>query len=215
MKILIAEDDKDMRKILLLYFEKEGYEVSTAQNGKIALDLLFNTSYDLAILDWMMPEMDGIEVCQEIKKMNIPTKVLLLTAKTQTEDEIQGLKNGADEYIRKPFEPQVLLLRVKKLLNINQILTCNLLSLNIETKKVTKAGIELNLNKKEYDLLVLFLQNQGNILSREIILNKVWGMNYYGDDRTIDTHIKRLRAKIGNEYISTYRGLGYCMEKQK
>lgn len=213
MKILIAEDEKAMQKIIALYLKNQGYDVKIAQDGQSALNYIYNEQFDLVVLDWMMPFVSGIEICCEIRKLGIPTKVVILTAKSQTEDEIKALDCGADEYIRKPFEPRILILRIKKLLNLEDILYSGDLSLNIGTQKVTKNSEEIKLSKKEYELLAYFIQNKGIILQREKLLNRVWGLDYDGDERTVDTHVKRLRTKIGDNMIITHRGLGYCMEK--
>ncbi|MEG0377124.1 MAG: response regulator transcription factor [Eubacterium sp.] len=213
IKILIAEDDKAMRKILSLYFEREGWQVKCAPDGSEALKWLEQEPFDLAVLDWMMPGASGPEICSTIKEWALPVKTILLTAKGQNQDEIEGLESGADDYLRKPFEPKVLLLRIRKLLEADRIVKCGALALNLRTWKAQKAGIPLDLNKKETELLAYFLRNQDRILTREILLDRLWGMDYEGEERTVDTHIKRLRAKIGHEMIKTKRGVGYVMER--
>lgn len=215
MHILLVEDDLDMQKILSLYLQKEGFEVSLASNGKEAIDFLSHKGVDLVLMDWMMPIQDGIETCREIRLLNIPTKILMLTAKGQIEDEIKSLTYGADDYLRKPFDIQVLLLRIRKLCGGENILAFNNISLNLETMEVKKEGQPLSLTKKEYDLLKMFLSNQRRVLSRELLLDRIWGMDFEGDSRTVDTHIRRLRKKIGEEVIQTKVGLGYVMEAPK
>lgn len=182
MNILIADDEKNMLKILSAYFKKENMYVS---NGEEALDVFFSNSIDLAILDWMMPKIDGIEVCKEIKKYST-AKVLVLTAKSQTEDEIKALGIGAE---------------VKHI------------KIDLKSNKVFKDDLEINMTKKELELLIYLVINKGMILSREKVLDQVWGLDYDGDLRTIDTHIRRLRSKIGEDIIKTYRGLGYSVEE--
>lgn len=211
MRILVAEDEPDMQKIIKIYLLKEGYEVSVASDGEEALNLLCTEKFDLVVLDWMMPRMDGIEICTAIKTYNIPTKIIMLTAKSEVQNEIIGLSCGADDYIKKPFEPNILLLRIKKLFHLENVLICGDVSLNQETWIAKKGANELTLTKKEFALLKVFLLNCGIVLSREKLLNNVWGMDYEGDERTVDTHIRRLRTKIGEDYISTHIGIGYVM----
>lgn len=212
MKVLIADDEISMVKILSAYFKKEGYTVLTAKDGEEALDLFYSNKIDLAILDWMMPKVNGIDVCKEIKE-NTNIKVLILTAKGQNEDEIEALSCGADEYIRKPFDPRILLIRANKLINKKEVSNIGKLKIDFGSNKVFKDNEELSLTKKELELLKCFIDNNGIILSREKLLSLVWGMDYLGDDRTVDTHIRRLRSKVGEEIIVTHRGIGYSLEK--
>lgn len=211
MHLLIAEDDENMCKILKLYLQKEGYTVDVVTNGEDALSYFESHQADLLLLDWMMPKKSGIEVCKSIRQMQIPVKILMLTAKTHVDDELQGLVIGADDYLRKPFDMKVLLIRIKKLCNVDAVLSFQDLLLNPVTHEVEKNHQKLELTKKEYELLKYFLSNQKVILSREQILNYVWGMDYEGDARTVDTHIRRLRKKIGISYIQTKVGIGYVM----
>lgn len=213
MKILIAEDEADMRKILRLYLEKEGYEVSVSTDGNEALLKLCENHFDLVIADWMMPNMSGIELLKQIKDLSIQVKTMLLTAKGEVRDEIAGLTCGADDYVRKPFEPQVLLLRVRKLLQAEAELRCGTLILNPTLYRVMDGGNEIVLTPKEFQLLEVFLLNKGITLSRETLLDRVWGNDYDGGDRTLDTHVRRLRNKIGKNYITTYVGVGYRMDE--
>ena len=241
MHILIAEDHPDLRKILTLYLQKEGYQVSVVSNGQEAITYLMErcglkkeaknnlgltfskspsshapaTLPDLLILDWMMPVQDGIQTCREIRALNLPIKILMLTAKGETEHEILGLTSGADDYVRKPFDIKVLLLRIKKLCRLEGILCCGDISLNQETFEVRKGNIPVVLTRTEYELLRYFLTNQRIILTREQLLNQVWGMDFEGDSRTVDTHIRRLRRKIGEEYIKTRIGIGYVISDRK
>lgn len=211
MHVLIAEDDLDMQKILRLYLQKEGYEVTVVSNGREAIDFLTSHPVDLLLLDWMMPVQDGIRTCREIRRLRIPAKILMLTAKGQNEDEIAGLACGADDYLRKPFDIQVLLLRIKKLCRTENLLTFRGLALNPDTMEVTKDGQPLALTRTEYELLKCFLLNQRMVLSRELLLDRVWGMDYEGDIRAVDTGIRRLRKKIGEDCIQTRIGMGYVM----
>lgn len=212
MKVLIAEDDLDMQKILSIYLKKEGYEVELVSDGRAAVDSLCQSPADLLLLDWMMPVMSGIEVCREVRALHIPVKVIMLTAKGESKDEAAGLTLGADDYLRKPFDMEVLLLRIRKLLNRMDLLCCKDLTLNPHTFQVSKSGEPLVLTKKEYDLLFCFMTNQNLILSRDQLLNQVWGSDYEGDERTVDTHVRRLRGKIGEGYIKTRIGMGYSLE---
>lgn len=213
MRILIAEDEPDMQKIIRIYLQKEGYETVEAGNGKDALELLCGGGYDLLIADWMMPGMSGIQLCKEVRAHFLPVKIIMLTAKSETEDEIRGLTCGADDYIRKPFEPKILLLRIQKMFQTEAVMRCKEIVLNGKNQTVFVGKEEVRLTQKEYLLLELFMRNQGIVLSREVLLGRVWGEEYEGDERTLDTHIRRLRGKIGKEYITTYVGMGYRMDE--
>lgn len=214
MKILLGEDEEKMRELLAKFFEKEGYEVVCAQDGVEALEKFYQESFDLAVLDWMMPKMTGLDVAQQMKReRNI--KVLMLTAKNLPDDEVQALSLGVDDYLAKPFHAKVLLVRVAKLLGvIQQDLTSPLVFLSNE-KRVLFYGTSLTLTKKEYDLLHYFYQNQGNALSREQLLLSVWGMDNDNDERTVDSFVRMLRDKIGKEWIKTVYGIGYRFEEPK
>lgn len=213
MKILVAEDEPDMQRILRLYLEKEGYLVSVASDGCEAFDLLCAEPFDLLIADWMMPKMDGIALCKEVRSYSLPIKIIMLTAKSNIQDEFDGLFCGADDYIKKPFDPKVLLLRIKKMLQIDGVLRCGELTLNPQNQGVFVDGNEIRLTQKEFMLLQTLLMNKGITLARELLLDRVWGSDYEGDERTLDTHIRRLRSKLGKPYITTYIGIGYRMEE--
>ncbi|KMY49839.1 response regulator transcription factor [Peribacillus loiseleuriae] len=208
MNILIADDEKHMTTILKIYFEKEGFNVSVASEGEEALEIFYSKKIDLAVLDWMMPKLSGIDVCREIKKVSL-TKVVMLTAKSSNDDEFVALDIGADEYIRKPFDPRILILRVKKMLGTEKLVKIRNLKINLQSKKVYKDEEDLVLSKKEYDLLELLYNKKGQILSRNSLLSMVWGLDYLGEERTVDTHINRLRDKIGANHVITHRGMGY------
>lgn len=212
MKILIAEDEPDMQRILRLYLEREGYEVSVASNGEDAFTELCKEPYDLLIADWMMPKMNGLQLCKEVRSYALPVKIMMLTAKSENEDEIAGLTCGADDYIKKPFEPKILLLRIRRMFQLDDVITCGRLALNTKNQTVLAGNIELRLTQKEFLLLQLFMRNKGIVLSRELLLDRIWGNDYEGDERTLDTHIRRLRSKIGKEYITTFIGMGYRMD---
>lgn len=208
MNILIADDELAMLKILQNYFQREGFTVFTATNGEEALAIFYQEKIDLAILDWMMPKKDGLMVCREMKQTQ-KIKVLLLTARDTGDDEFQALAEGADDYVNKPFYPKVLIMRAKKLLQIEAIQQLQNVSFDVTSKRVWRAGIEIELTKTEFELLRIFSQNRRQILTRDQLLDLVWGLDYMGDARTVDTHIRRLREKIGENIIQTHRGIGY------
>lgn len=212
MNILIAEDDPDMQKILTLYLRKEGYHTDSVSDGRSAVRYLTEHDTDLVLLDWMMPIQNGIETCREIRSLNLPVRILMLTAKGENENEITGLSCGADDYMRKPFDIQILLLRIKKLCNLEGTLRFKELILNQDTFEVKKGNTAIVLTKTEYELLRFLMKNQRIVLTREKLLDRIWGMDFEGDIRTVDTHIRRLRKKIGGGYIQTRIGLGYIMD---
>ena len=189
MNILIADDEAQMVKILSAYFNKEGFNTILAKDGEEALNLFSSSKIDLAILDWMMPKVNGIDVCRYIKD-NSNTKVLILTAKGENEDELEALNCGADEYVKKPFDPRILIMRAKKLLEFKDLLKISNLNIDIVSKKVYKNEELLTLTKIEFELIKCFTINKGIILSREKLLDLVWGLEYEGDYRTVDTHKK-------------------------
>jgi len=211
MNILIADDDPDMLRIVVAYFKKEGFQIFTAQDGEQALDICMNHKIDLAILDWMMPKMSGIEVCRQLKKQQF-AKVLMLTAKGEQEEELMALEIGADDYVRKPFEPRILIVRAKKLLHMEEDISFAGLRVNIPGGKIYKDGLDLEVTTKEFQLMKCLLEHKGHILSRKVLLDQVWGFDYIGEERTVDTHIRRLREKVGEGLIKTYRGSGYSLE---
>ncbi len=213
MNILIADDERDMLKILKAYFEMAGYKVFLAEDGEKALDIFYSTKIHLAVLDWMMPKISGIDICKKIKEKS-DIKVLILTAKSQNDDELMALNTGADEYIKKPFDPRILIARAKKLLKEDKIVYLKNLKIDFEAKKIFENGKDIEATKKEFMLLKCLWSNRGKILSRERLLDIVWGFDYLGEERTVDTHIRRLREKIGVNLIKTHRGLGYSMEKK-
>ncbi|MGL4742574.1 MAG: response regulator transcription factor [Sarcina sp.] len=218
--ILIVEDE--LRIIILLrdYLKKDGFIVIEASDGEEALKSFSETNIDLVILDIMMPKIDGFEVCKTIRSVsNIP--IILLTAREEEEDKLLGYELGADDYVTKPFSPKVLVAKVKALLkrtqtdNINKNLSnFNGLKINKLSHEVMLDGRELSLSPKEYDLLLYLTSNKGIALSRDKILDNVWGYDYFGDIRTVDTNIKRLREKLlhKSSYITTVRGSGYKFE---
>lgn len=218
-KILLAEDEDNIRNLIASYLVKEGFKVIATADGEEAI-AKFDSNYDfsLVILDVMMPKIDGYEVCKYIRKSSeIP--ILMLTARDTETDEITGFNSGADEYISKPFSPRILVTRVKNLLkrtsmNSMQDIELNGISIKYRERLVLIDGEKAILTPKEFDLFYYLLQNKNIVLTRNQILSTVWDWDYFGDDRTVDTHIKCLRSKIGNygKNIVTLRKVGYKFE---
>ncbi len=219
IKILVADDEERIRKIIGDYLNNEGYEVLQAENGKKALEVFYmNDDIDLIILDVMMPEKNGWEVCREIREeSDVP--VIFLTALGEVHDEIKGLELGADDYLPKPFGYERFMARVKSALrragksNEAKYKVFDL-SVNPDSHAASVGDEELELSPKEFELIVYLMENMNIALERDAILDAVWGYDFYGDPRTVDTHIKNLRAKIGEAgtCIKTVRGLGYKFE---
>lgn len=218
-KILVVDDESRIRKIIKDFLVREGYVVCEAEDGEAALDIFCsNNDIDLIIMDVMMPKMDGWQLCKEVRKLS-KVPILMLTAKGEEQDELKGFELGVDEYISKPFSPKILTARVNALLrrtigNEEEILDIAGITVNKVAHTVTIDGKEIELSFKEFELLTYFMENRGIALSREKILNNVWNYDYYGDARTIDTHVKKLRSKMGDKgkYISTIWGMGYKFE---
>lgn len=219
-KILVVDDESRMRKLVSDFLVKSQYQVVEAENGQKALDIFFaENDIDLIILDVMMPQMDGWQVCREIREMS-KVPIIMLTAKSDERDELLGFELGVDEYISKPFSPKILVARVGAILrrtgqaSAETKLEAGGIVVDKSAHIVTIDGREVELSFKEFELLVYFMENQGIALSREKILNSVWNYDYFGDARTIDTHVKKLRSKLGRkgEMIKTIWGLGYKLE---
>ncbi len=217
--ILIAEDEKEMREILADCMRRGGHACITAEDGIEAVMALKNHAVDLAILDIMMPHLDGFSVCRIAREMN-SVPILFLTAKSDENDKLKGYEYGADDYMTKPFSPKILLAKVNALLrragNIPQdALQAGTLILYPSSRQVTVNGMEAELTHKEFEMLRLFMQNKNQVFSREQLLNRVWGYDYEGNTRTVDTHIKTLRQKLGNEghHIVTLIRSGYKFEE--
>ena len=220
IKILVVDDESRMRKLVRDFLVKEDYIVLEAEDGSNALDVFYaNNDISLVILDVMMPKIDGWQVCKEIRATS-DVPVIILTAKGDENDELKGFDCGADEYISKPFSPRILVARVNAILRRNNILgsegkiELGGIILDKKSHTVTIDGKEIELSFKEFELLAYFMENKSVALSREKILNNVWNYDYFGDARTIDTHVKKLRSKIGSkgEYIKTIWGMGYKFE---
>ena len=221
-RILVVDDESRMRKLVRDFLVRKEFEVLEAGDGDAAVDLFFQEKdIDLIILDVMMPKMDGWEVCRTIRKHS-QVPIIMLTAKGEERDELRGFELGADEYISKPFSPKILVARVEAILRRSGSLNADVLSLGgIQLDKtahqVSVDGQEVELSFKEFELLEYFMENQGIALSREKILNNVWNYDYFGEARTIDTHVKKLRSKMGvkGEYIKTIWGMGYKFEVEE
>ena len=221
MKILVVDDEIRMRKLLKDFLVKSGYEVLEAEDGEKAVDtFMMEKDIALIILDVMMPKMDGWQVCREIRKCS-KVPIIMLTAKSSEEDELRGFELGVDEYISKPFSPKILVARVEAVLRRSnktapeEVIHAGKIAIDKSAHQVTVDGQEIELSYKEFELLTYFAENQGIALSREKILNHVWNYDYFGDARTIDTHVKKLRSKLGKEsgeYIKTIWGMGYKFE---
>lgn len=217
LKILVVDDEARMRKLVADFLKKKGYQVMEAADGSEALDIFFEQQdIALIILDVMMPKMDGWQVCKELRSYS-KVPIIMLTAKSEERDELLGFELGVDEYITKPFSPKILVARVEAILrragagNTEDILTAGGIVVDRAAHSVTIDGEPVDLSYKEFELLVFFMENVGMALSREKILNSVWNYDYYGDARTIDTHVKKLRSKMGpkGDLIKTIWGLGY------
>ena len=220
VKILVVDDESRLRKLVKDFLYKSGYEVLEAANGEEAIDIFVETKdVSLVILDVMMPKMDGWEACREIRRMS-KVPIIMLTAKSDERDELLGFELGVDEYISKPFSPKILVARVEAILRRTsgtakeELITAGGIELDVVGHTVKVNGKNIELSFKEFELLNYFVVNQGVALSREKILNNVWNYDYFGDARTIDTHVKKLRSKLGEcgEYIKTIWGMGYKFE---
>ena len=217
-RILIVEDEKQISKVMKLYLEKEGYTVTIASDGKIAEELIENNSYDLVILDIMMPYKDGWYLLKKIKSINNKIQVIITSARGEEEDRIFGLELGADDYMVKPISMREMVLRVSLRLKntIREVeKEINLLNLKVDedNRRVFEEGKEIILTPKEYDLMIFFIKNKNRVYSREDLIIKVWGYDFYGDTRTVDTHIKKLREKIElfKENLKTIWRVGYSL----
>ncbi|MDW2798159.1 response regulator transcription factor [Clostridium boliviensis] len=219
LKILVVDDEARMRKLVKDFLSVKGFTVVEAANGEEAVDIFFEQKdIVLIILDVMMPKMDGWETCKTIRKYS-QVPIIMLTARTEERDELQGFELGVDEYIAKPFSPKILVARVEAILRRSNAVNTDSVEIggiciDKVAHQVTIDGKDIELSYKEFELLAYFLENQGIALSREKILNNVWNYDYFGDARTIDTHVKKLRSKMGDkgDYIRTIWGMGYKFE---
>lgn len=221
-RILVVDDEEKIRKIIRKYGEFEGYEIVEAQDGMQAVELCRKEDFDVIILDVMMPELDGFSTCKEIRKTKeIP--VIMLSARGEEYDKIHGFELGIDDYVVKPFSPRELLMRVKVVISRNKksqkpeerdIFEKGGLKIDFTGRIVTVDGERVEMTPKEYELLFYLVRNRNIALSRERLITEIWGYDYFGDDRTLDTHMKLLRSSLGKyrEYIVTLRGVGYRFE---
>ncbi|UTR09578.1 response regulator transcription factor [Evansella sp. LMS18] len=232
-KILVVDDEERIRRLLKMYLEREEYEVDDAENGEKALEMALDTDYDLIVLDLMMPGIDGIEVCEEIRKHKA-TPIIMLTAKGEEANRVQGFEAGTDDYIVKPFSPREVVLRVKALLRrasstkflqtettTKDVLVFPHLTIDNDAHRVTADGKHISLTPKEYELLHYLALSPDKVFAREQLLKDVWNYEFFGDLRTVDTHIKRLREKLNKvspeaaNMITTVWGVGYKFEAVK
>ncbi|MDD3315787.1 MAG: response regulator transcription factor [Syntrophaceticus sp.] len=225
-KVLIVDDEEAIVKLVSFNLEKEGFETLAAYDGREALDLIRREPLDLVVLDVMLPEMDGLSLCRQLRLDGIQVPILMLTAKDGEIDKVLGLEIGADDYLTKPFSPRELVARVRALLRRTkeakdepeELLKLGSLEIFPLRYEVRRDGRELDLTSREFELLLLFCQNKGIVMSREQILEKVWGYDFYGDARVVDVHIRHLREKIeidpsNPRYIKTVRGVGYKLQQ--
>ncbi|HJV44768.1 MAG TPA: response regulator transcription factor [Bacillota bacterium] len=232
-RILVVDDEERIRRLLRMYLERENYQIDEAENGERALELAVANDYALILLDLMLPGIDGIEVCQRLREKKA-TPIIMLTAKGEETNRIQGFEAGTDDYVIKPFSPREVVFRVKALLrrssstaflatdnSLHNVLVFPHLTIDNDAHKVTTDGVEVNLTPKEYELLLYLAQNPEKVFSREDLLKDVWHYEFFGDLRTVDTHIKRLREKLNKvsqdaaNMISTVWGIGYKLEVPK
>lgn len=220
--ILVVEDEHILREIMTDYLLAEGYGVLEADDGKLALELFHEHQVDLIILDIMLPELDGWSVCRRIRKAsNVP--IIMLTARSDEDDTLLGFELGADDYVVKPYSPPILLARVKRLLErrhasaeADELLSGSGISIHIPSRTVTADGRPCSLTHTEFELLACLMKNKGIIITREQLINKIWGYDFVGDDRTINSHIRNLRSKLGEQakHIVTVVRSGYKFEEQ-
>ena len=219
VRILVAEDENSILKLVTRYLENEGFTVLAASDGEVALDTWLDTPVDLAVLDVMMPKLDGWEVLKEIR-MESDIPVIMLTARREEIDRLQGFELGTDDYLTKPFSMRELVMRVKALLkragklSVSGVIELQGLTVNTQTQTAETADGDARLSAREFELLIYLIDNKGIVLTRDRILERIWGYDYEGDTRVLDTTIKRLRAKLGNcgSCIKTLRGNGYMFE---
>ena len=219
VKVLMVDDEARMRKLVKDFLAIKGYRVIEAEDGEQAVDIFFKEKdIGLVILDVMMPKMDGWEVCRTLRRYS-QVPIIMLTARSEERDELLGFELGVDEYIAKPFSPKILVARIEAILRrgnagTGEILEAAGIRVDKDAHEASVDGQPVDLSNKEFELLIYFMENQGMALSREKILNNVWNYDYFGDARTIDTHVKKLRSKLGEkgEFIKTIWGMGYKFE---
>jgi len=225
MKLLIVDDEQKIRELIAKYAVFEGYEFSEAENGMQAVEIMRSKPFDLIVMDIMMPELDGFSASREIRKTHQSVPIILLSARGEEYDKIHGFELGIDDYVVKPFSPKELMLRIGAVLRrasgntasseAHQTTAIENMLVDFTARKVLIDSQEIELSPKEYDLLFYLVRNQGIALTRDKLISEVWGFDFFGDDRTLDTHIKLLRKQLGDyaKYIVTLRGVGYRFEK--
>ena len=219
-KILVIEDEKDIQNIIKAFLENAGYKVETADDGLEGINIIQKNKFDLILLDIMMPKIDGFVVCEMIRKnSNVP--IIILTALTDEESQLKGFDKLADDYITKPFSMPIVLKHIEAILRRTDnskesvgILKYKNMVLNIENYEVFVDNKKIPLTYREYEILKIFLENQGKVFTRDNILNSIWSYDYFGDDKIVNTHIKNIRKKLGYDYIETVRGVGYRIVKE-
>ena len=219
-KILVVEDEKDIQNIIKAFLENAGYKVEITDDGLDGINIIQKNKFDLILLDIMMPKIDGFVVCEMIRKnSNVP--IIILTALTDEESQLKGFDKLADDYITKPFSMPIVLKHIEAILRRTDnskesvgILKYKNMVLNTENYEVFVDNKKIPLTYREYEILKLFLENQGKVFTRDNILNSIWSYDYYGDDKIVNTHIKNIRKKLGYDYIETVRGVGYRIVKE-
>lgn len=223
--ILVADDEENIRRLIRKYAEFEGHTVTDAKNGMEAIELSRKIKFDIIIMDVMMPELDGLSACREIRKTD-NTPILVLSARGEEYDRISGFEFGIDDYVVKPFSPKELMLRIEAIMkrvgsakneaSSRDVITIEGLVADFTARTVTADGVRIEMSPKEYDLFFYMIRNRGIALSREKLITEVWGYDFYGDDRTLDTHVKLLRKSLGvySKFIVTLRGVGYRFETE-
>lgn len=223
-KLLVVDDEKRIRELIKKYAKFEGHAVFEAANGMEAIEKCHKEDYDMIIMDVMMPELDGFSACREIRKFS-DTPIIMLSARGEEYDRIHGFETGVDDYVIKPFSPKELMMRVEAIMKRNEVknkvrsnnrIKIDALTIDFDAHKVSIEGQTIDMSPKEHELLFYMVKNRGLALSRETLITNVWGYDYYGDDRTLDTHIKLLRKRLGDyaKHIVTVRGVGYRFEEK-
>lgn len=216
-KILLVEDEWKLRRIAADFLKRENFRVVEASDGEEALDFILTEKFDLIILDLMLPKINGWELLKEIREKDLTIPVIMLTARGSEDDILKGYEMKADEYIVKPVSMKVLVAKVKAFLRIHNMgeeITFGNIVLNVDSREAKMEGVSLELSQKEYELLLFFIKNKGQVLSRERIITSLWGYDYDGDIRAVDSQIKRIRKKLEGKYIKTIRGIGYKIEEE-
>lgn len=216
-RILIVEDEWKLRRIASDFLKKEGFVVVEAEDGEEALDIIVSQNFDLIILDLMLPKINGWELLEEIRMKDSSIPVIMLTARGSEDDILKGYEMKADEYIVKPVSMKVLVAKVKAFLRIHslgEVITFGGLTINSDTRDLKLDGVPVELSQKEFELLLFFIKNKGQVLSRDRIITSLWGYDYDGDIRAVDSQIKRIRKKLDGKYIKTIRGAGYKIEEE-